>query len=191
MTNEPNTPAPESFEARTYDDGKYTVFKRHDGGLGFLRHGEAWPAADDLRWQNVVMEMFREQIEADALVAKLRGELEAEKAVREGAEKKQERAESAWTKLDNEYAALQTSADETDGKLEAEKAVSKGLREAFLKAYLWLDAILHRYKGDRLEDVHWPDATETRDWLLENHRNDLERAFDARAAAALEPKEPK
>lgn len=60
---------------RTYYDGKYTVKARTDGGLEFLRYGEAWPAADDLRFSNLVGAMFREQLDADAEIAALRAEL--------------------------------------------------------------------------------------------------------------------
>ena len=64
-------------ESRDYYDGKYTVRKAADGSLEFLRHGEAWPAADNLKFNNLVGAMFREQLEADARIA----ELEASAAV--------------------------------------------------------------------------------------------------------------
>lgn len=58
---------------RTYYDGKYTVKARTDGGLEFLRYGEAWPAADALlRFNNLLGAMFREQLDADAEIAALR-----------------------------------------------------------------------------------------------------------------------
>lgn len=37
--------------------GKYTVINRFGQPLEFLRHGEAWPAADSLRFVGVVLAM--------------------------------------------------------------------------------------------------------------------------------------
>lgn len=36
-------------------DGKYTVIRRFGQGLELLRHDEAWPGADDLRFCNVLI----------------------------------------------------------------------------------------------------------------------------------------
>lgn len=38
-------------------DGKYTVINTFGKPLEFLRHGEPWPGADDLRFTNVVIAM--------------------------------------------------------------------------------------------------------------------------------------
>lgn len=39
------------------EHGKYTIIKYDLGGMEFRRHGEAWPAADDLKHVNVVRAM--------------------------------------------------------------------------------------------------------------------------------------
>lgn len=49
-------------ETRDYYEGKYTVRARADGGLEFLRHHEAWPACDGLRFNDLIGCMFREQL---------------------------------------------------------------------------------------------------------------------------------
>lgn len=36
-------------------DGKYTIINRFGQPLEMLRHGEAWPGADDLRFCNVLI----------------------------------------------------------------------------------------------------------------------------------------
>lgn len=56
-------------------DGKYTVINE-DGRLAFLRHGESWPAADDLRHSGVVRAMAQriEELEV-AIRAVLNGTL--------------------------------------------------------------------------------------------------------------------
>lgn len=63
------------------DGGKYTVID-HRTHMEFLRHGEAWPAADDLRHTGVVRAMLGriEELEV-AIKAVLDGELD-ERGVR-------------------------------------------------------------------------------------------------------------
>lgn len=42
----------------TLDDGKYTI-QHENGSLTFLRHGNAWPAADDLKYSGVVLSLVQ------------------------------------------------------------------------------------------------------------------------------------
>lgn len=42
------------------EDGKYTIQKDSKGMLEFLRYGEAWPAADDLKYSQLIIAMFNE-----------------------------------------------------------------------------------------------------------------------------------
>jgi len=42
----------------TIDGGKYTI-ENDNGLLVFKRHGEAWPAADDLRHSGVVLALVQ------------------------------------------------------------------------------------------------------------------------------------
>lgn len=45
-----------AYSIKLYD-GKYTVINEHPGGLRILRYGEPWPAAEDMRWNNVMIAM--------------------------------------------------------------------------------------------------------------------------------------
>lgn len=40
--------------------GKYTIQKDGKGMLEFLRYGEAWPAADDMKYSQMVIAMYNE-----------------------------------------------------------------------------------------------------------------------------------
>lgn len=51
----------------TLDDGKYTI--HHDNGnLTLLRHGDTWPAADDLRHSGVVLSLVQRIEELEDLL---------------------------------------------------------------------------------------------------------------------------
>lgn len=50
------------------DGGKYTVINDEQAGLSFLRHGEAWPAADDLKHSGVVLAMAQRIEELETAV---------------------------------------------------------------------------------------------------------------------------
>lgn len=55
-----------------YYDGAYTVRRRVDGDLEFLRNGEVWPTTFDMRFNNVIAAMFCEQLDSDAKLTALR-----------------------------------------------------------------------------------------------------------------------
>lgn len=81
-----------SYE-RTFYDGKYTVKWSEQSGLEFLRHGEAWPAADVYKHSNMIRSMLSEACEQDELIATLRQrvtELEGQCAAMRGALEKAE-----------------------------------------------------------------------------------------------------
>lgn len=54
----------------TLDDGKYTI-ENDNGTLNFKRHGEAWPAADDLRYTKIVSVMVHRIEELEDALARL------------------------------------------------------------------------------------------------------------------------
>ncbi len=66
-------------------DGKYTIISEFAKGLEFRRHGEPWPAADDLRHSGIVVSMVQriEELET-AIRAVLDGDVHAAGSVMHG-----------------------------------------------------------------------------------------------------------
>jgi hypothetical protein len=59
----------------TTSDGKYTVIQEEGGGMHFLRHGEAWPAADrDLAHVGMILALAQDLSEARERISNLESE---------------------------------------------------------------------------------------------------------------------
>lgn len=116
-----------SYE-RTFYDGKYTVKWSEQSGLEFLRHGEAWPAADVYKHSNMIRSMLSEACEQDELIATLRQrvtELEGQCAAMRGAlEKAEYEAQSFVTAF--ERGQIQNR--HRDGSKAALEAIRKALQ---------------------------------------------------------------
>lgn len=66
LSTNPAVPADADYSV-DLDDGKYTVYQEHMGGVKALRHGEPW--RDDLAGDTLVYFLMVELIEAKQMLA--------------------------------------------------------------------------------------------------------------------------